>query len=207
MLTSMEMRWFDRGTIPGDVEHWFSVDCPGERLGKPDDREDVYLYTTPMCEYLNIKLRQGRLEVKWRKAELGVLQLGNLYEGKAEKWIKWFCEDPTTDNMTPEAVVGQGSWISVKKRRFQRMYNIFPGTSITLLPVNQPIHKSCAVEITQLNIRGNDWWSLAFEAFGEEATLMDKLQQTAQVLFKTYRGPNLQAKNSFAYPKWLSLEV
>ncbi|MCA1995017.1 MAG: hypothetical protein LDL41_23650, partial [Coleofasciculus sp. S288] len=70
-LTTLELRWFYHGTPPVEVEYWFSTDCPGELLRPPEEREDLYLYT-PQCDYLNIKLRQGSLEVKWRKAELAV---------------------------------------------------------------------------------------------------------------------------------------
>jgi len=50
---------------------------------------------------------------------------------------------------------------------------------------------------------GNAWWSLAFEAFGEDDCLMEHLQAVASCVFKSYRGSNLQAKDSYAYPSWL----
>lgn len=36
---------------------------------------------------------------------------------------------------------------------------------------------------------------------------MDTLQAVASSVFKTYRGPELQAEASFAYPNWLSVVV
>jgi hypothetical protein len=84
-------------------------------LAPSEEREDVYLYT-PGCEYMGVKLRQGRLEIKWRKAELGNLRFGNQVEGKVEKWGKWLCEDPTQQSFQPQDVVGK-SWVSVKKAR------------------------------------------------------------------------------------------
>jgi len=203
MLTSLEIRWFYQGKPPEEVETWFNNDFPGELSGTPDEREDVYLSTNPVCAYLNIKLRQGRLEVKWRKAELGILRLGERSQGNPEKWVKWMCEDPTADSITP-AVVGNGPWLSVQKKRSQRLYQVAINTSLTLVPIDQPTKDSCAVEVTQLQIQGNDWWTLAFETFGEDTSLKE-FQSIANQVFKTYAGPPLQVQDSFAYPQWLSL--
>lgn len=205
MLTTAELRWFNRGTLPAEIEQWFGQDCLGGERSRLEKREDVYLYT-PECEYLGIKLRQGKLEIKWRKAELGVVGFGDRVEGRAETWVKWTCEDPTAQMFKPAAVVGK-SWVSVKKVRSQRQYQVLPGESITAVPVTESIAQGCTVELTQLDINGNAWWSLAFEAFGEDDCLMEHLQAVASWVFKTYREPQLQAEDSYAYPSWLCLVV
>jgi len=188
MQTSLEIRWFCAGKLPQAISSWFQQDELGGQLQPLEEREDVYLYS-PGCEYLGIKLRQGRLEVKWRQAELGIVRLGEQVEGKLEKWGKWLCEDPTAESFKLEAVVGQKSWVSVMKVRSQRLYD------------------SCSVELTQLSIKGNDWWSLGFETVGAEANQMEKLQTIASLVFKTYEGAELLAQDSYAYPKWLSVVV
>jgi hypothetical protein len=203
MLTSLEIRWFYQGKLPEAVKTWFETELPGEILGTPDEREDVYLYTKPVCDYLNIKLRQGRLEVKWRKAELGILRIGERSQGNPEKWVKWMCEDPSADSITPIAVLGKGPWLSVQKRRSQRFYQVTVNTSMTLVPITQVMPNSCAVEVTQLQVQGDDWWSLAFETFGEDTSLKE-FQAIANQVFKAYSGSELQVQDSFAYPKWLS---
>ncbi|NEQ23301.1 MAG: hypothetical protein F6K28_29940, partial [Microcoleus sp. SIO2G3] len=102
MLTTLELRWFSQGTPPTEVEHWYSADSPGELLGSPEEREDLYLYT-PECDYLNIKLRQGSLDVKWRKAQLGSREFGEdsgtNWHGNVEKWLKWVCEDSEQESI------------------------------------------------------------------------------------------------------------
>ncbi len=185
MLTTLELRWFVRGTPPKEVKHWFSVDCPGELLGSPEEREDLYLYT-PECDYLNIKLRQGSLEVKWRKAELSMLQFGECWEGKVEKWLKWTCEDPDKQSMMPANVAGERAWVGVKKVRSQRQY------------------QGITFELTQLNVRNDAWWSIAFEMATEEANECDRFEQIISQVSQTYRGPKLKRDNSFAYPTWLT---
>ena len=188
MLTSLEIRWFYAGKLPAAISDWFGQDELGGKLQAPEEREDVYLYS-PGCEYLGIKLRQGRLEIKWRNAELDIVHLGEGVEGKLEKWGKWMCEDTSQESFKPEAVLGKSSWVSVKKVRLQRLYD------------------SCAMEITQLSVNGNDWWSLAFETLGAEASKLEQLKNIATQAFETYNGSQLPAQDSYAYPTWLSLVI
>lgn len=204
MLLTAEVRWFYRGTLPEEILRWFQQDQLGEHLAPPEEREDWYLYS-PENDYMGIKLRQGRLEIKWRIAELGVVHFGDSVEAKAEKWGKWLCEDPTAQSFQPTDVMGEKAWIGVKKVRWQRQYQVLPGKPITAVPVNESIDQGCTVELTQLSINGDTWWSLAFEAVGEDDKLMDTLQAIANWVFKTYSGLELQAEDSFAYPRWLSI--
>lgn len=212
MLISAELRWFERGTLPEAIAQWFQHEL-GDYLAPAEERVDIYLYL-PKCEYMGIKLRQGRLEVKWRKAELGIMRFGDAVEGKAEKWGKWLCEDSSLESFQPQDVVGV--WVSVKKkrclRRFamqpsQRQYQVIPGKSIKAVPINESIDQGCTVELTQLSINGNNWWSLAFEAFGEDDFLMDNLQAVASKVFQTSGSLKLQVQESYAYPSWLSCVV
>lgn len=194
MLTTLELRWFVRGTPTNEVEHWFNVDCPGELLGSPEEREDLYLYV-PECDYLNIKLRQGSLEVKWRKAELGILQCGECWEGKAEKWLKWICNDPDQQSMMPANVAKERAWVAVKKMRSQRHY------------------QGMTYELTQLSVKNDNWWSIALEMVIPAANRSDS-HNTAQAkhrfeaivnqVSQTYREPKLECDRSFAYPTWLA---
>jgi hypothetical protein len=152
---------------------------------------------------MGIKLRQGRLEIKWRKAELGILRFGDTLEGKAEKWGKWLCEDPTQESFQPQDIVGK-SWVSVNKVRSQRRYKVLPGKSIKAVPVTKSIDQGCSVELTQLSVGETAWWSLALEAFSKDADPADVLQTVAHPVLSTYSGLKLPVQNSYAYPHWLS---
>lgn len=188
MLTTWELRWFCKGTIPTEVENWFNADSLGKPLGAAQSREDVYLYT-PECDYLNIKLRQGSLEVKWRKAELGSLYFGDSWEGKVEKWLKWICQDSEQQSIMPTDIVAKRPWVTVKKKRVQRVY------------------KSIAFELTQLNIKNDYWWSIALEMSEENTHQIDNFKNIVSELSKTYRGQKLLADNSYAYPSWLTVVI
>lgn len=185
MLTTLELRWFSFGKPPEEVEHWFRQKCPEKLLSPPETREDLYLYT-PDCDYLNIKLRQGSLEVKWRKAELGILRLADCGEGKVEKWLKWVCQDPDYESMLPADVAQERAWVGVKKVRSQCRY------------------QGITFELTQLTVRNNDWWSLAFEMATLGDNEIESFESIVTKVSQTYPGPELQCGQSFAYPAWLS---
>lgn len=187
MLNSLELRWFISGELPLEVSSWFERDKLGGQLQAPETREDVYLYV-PECEYMGIKLRQGRLEIKWRQAELEILRFERV-EGKLEKWGKWLCEDPTTESFQPKHVLSQKSWVRIGKVRSQRLYD------------------GCALELTQLTIQNNAWWSLALETFGTEPQKMDKLQSIFELIGTTYTGSQLKVQKSYAYPKWIEIAM
>lgn len=204
MLTTTEIRWFYSGTLPAEIQDWFNTDVLGEHHHPPEEREDVYLHI-PECEYLGIKLRQKRLEIKLRKAELDALRFGDNLEGKAEKWVKWSCEDPTAESLIPVDLVKKAPWLTVKKVRCQRKYQVSYNTSLISVPVDRAIDRGCNVEITQLNIHDNAWWSLAFEAYGEDTNLIDNLKAVASWILKSYPIFKLQTQDSYAYPKWLAI--
>lgn len=185
MLTTLELRWFSPGAPSKEVDHWFNVDCPGELSGLPEEREDLYLYI-PDCDYLNIKLRQGSLEVKWRKAELGDLHCGECWGGKIEKWLKWICEDPDKQSMLPANITEEKAWVGIKKKRSQRCY------------------QGMTYELTQLTVRNDTWWSIAFEMATEDSRKLDSFEELVNQVSQTYRGPKLRYEHSFAYPTWLS---
>jgi hypothetical protein len=203
MLKSTELRWFYSGTLPDTIAHWFRQDDLGEHLVPPETREDQYLVISE-CDYLNIKLRQNRLEIKCRQAELGKLQVSEQLAGKVEQWIKWMCEDPATERLISASQLTQGPWLRVQKERSQHKYQVLADSSLTTVPLNTSISQGCTVEITQLKVESVAWWSLALEAFGDDASRMHILQTVARWLSYTYPGAKLEIQNSCGYPQWLS---
>ncbi|HSF73696.1 MAG TPA: hypothetical protein VLA84_07840 [Microcoleus sp.] len=200
MRASLEMRWFYSGALPKSINQWFGSESLGGYLSPPEEREDIYLLV-PSCDYLGVKLRGKTLEVKWRQGELGTMQFGNRWEGKAEKWLKWVCAD--TMAPIPADILATGKWVGVKKKRAQRLYQVSTPGSLMSVPVEAPIPQGCTVELTQLNINGSAWWTLGFEAFGSESCLTESLQTVASWTSKSYQAQKLKAEDSSAYPIWL----
>ncbi len=100
------------------------------------------------------------------------------------------------------------TWISVKKLRYSQFFQVTPESKpqpVLASDRNRSTDNGCSLEITTLTVQQNTWWSLAFEAIGEESRLMENLQITASSVFDTYNGFKLLAENSFAYPHWLGI--
>jgi hypothetical protein len=63
----------------------------------------------------------------------------------------------------------------------------------------------CEVELTEVHVRGHDWWTLGFEASGPADLLRSELQATAVLVFAqalpggVVPGP----ANSRSYAQWL----
>lgn len=209
MPMTTELRWFHCGSVPDSVVDWFQrqvcqVGLDGADV-HPEVREDRYLWL-PGCEFLNLKVRQGRLEAKLRQATLGVAQFGDRWSGQVERWVKWGCKPPSAISLGAFATV-DGVWIGVKKARSQRHYPI--SSTQMLQPelakaAGQQESASCSVELTRLEVHQQDWWSLALEATG--STLAEQwhgLQHLATELSQSPGAPLLKVEHSYAYPKWL----
>ncbi|MGH2412992.1 MAG: hypothetical protein ACRDEA_04720, partial [Microcystaceae cyanobacterium] len=196
---TLEIRWFEREVPSVEIKQWFSVDCPGEPLDFPEEREDLYLYV-PQGERFSLKLRQERLELKWRKTELGIAQFGTTsnstasnstespvsWQGNLERWVKWTYEDATSPDIISLPTQEKSLWIGVKKMRWQRRY------------------QDITCELSQLEVKNQHWWSLAFEMV-EKPNQREHFEQIISQVNQTYRGPALLADKSYAYPSWLSL--
>ena len=205
MLTTYEVRWFDSGNIPEIIEYWFKQNCLLSSTKLPEEREDVYLYT-PECDYLGIKLRQGGLEIKWRYPVTTTIHSGSLVEGNIEKWKKWRCSDFSGESFSLQQITDNPVWIKVKKIRYSQQYTVVL-KSPKAVSTDIDIDNGCSLEITDIEINGNKWWSIALEAFGEDFHLEDNLHATAALIFNSYDRLPLEAKNSFSYPSWLKLAV
>ncbi|MFQ4143144.1 hypothetical protein [Chlorogloeopsis sp. ULAP02] len=203
MLTTYELRWFYPRKAPEEIQLWFEQNCLVQPLQAPETREDIYLYS-PESKFLGIKLRQERLEVKWRKAELGTLNFSGSVEGKVEKWGKWLCCDSKQESFELDQVVNNPVWVSVQKVRYSQLYQVLPEFSLQPMCDDENIDNGCKVELTHLTIQESAWWSLGFEAFGDNSRLMDNLQITANKAFNTECGFKFLAVDSYAYPSWLT---
>jgi hypothetical protein len=205
------MRWFYPGKVPEEVRHWFQEKLGRDHLRSPEVREDVYLWV-PQCEFLGVKHRQGRLEIKWRQQQLGVWSISDRCSGNAEIWIKWLCVDPEGDNMLPANATSQSfdqaqdrpTWIGVQKKRQQRMYACLENHQIKPITADEWVSCGGGVELTQLTVAEKDWWTLGVEVFGEGRDLSEVLKAIASTVTASYTGETISADHSFGYPALLA---
>jgi hypothetical protein len=194
-VRSLEVRWIFPGQLEAAVAGWF-----GRFPARTESREDTYLLDPPLPG-LSVKVRGGgALEVKVYRGSPGILEVAGRARGRLEFWQKWsFPFSPPSGESGDPA-----SWRPVaKKRRISRF-------ALASQPVVAPAaglgrQPQCEVELTEVRIGGQDWWTLGFEATGPADLLRSELQATAAFVFGqalpcgVAPGPD----ESRSYAEWL----
>ena len=202
LLPSAEVRWFFEGPIPPAIERWF---CRGDLLSEAAPREDHYL-AFPASLGLNVKLREGRLEVKSLVKPLGARTFAPDIAGNVEMWEKRIGGDAAVTEFERLRTSAPHLWIATGKKRTLRMFSL-DGEPIKEVAAGKVfLANGCTVELTRITVDGQTHWSFAFEAFGDPARVEATLQHVAaHVLSDTHRPPHpFPAANSSAYPAWLA---
>jgi hypothetical protein len=161
-VRSLEVRWILPGRFGSAVAGWLEQ-FPGE----VEIREDVYLLD-PNLRGLSVKVRGGRaLDVKAYQGSHGVLKVAGHALGRMESWQKWSfpCDRLGREDADP---VG---WVPVRKRRRVSRFSLVGGKT------------GCAVELTEVRAREQDWWSLGLEATGPDDLRHSELEAAAAFLF------------------------
>lgn len=200
MLTSVEVRWFFEGPIPDEIEKWF---CRGGLLSKAAPREDHYvLFPAPLG--LNVKLREGRLEIKPLVKALGARSFAADVSGNVQMWEKRSGGDAAFKEFERLRTSSPDLWIAVTKERTLRKFSP-GGDSIKEVAAGKVfLSNGCNVELTKITVKGSDYWSLAFEAYGDPARVEESLMRVAALVLSDKRHPQFfSAANSHSYPEWL----
>jgi hypothetical protein len=196
-VDSLEVRWMFPGPAGTAVREWLA-----RFPGTTETRKDSYLLR-PRLPGLSVKLRGGSsLDVKSCLGSPGILGLPRGGCGRLESWRKWSfpCDPPGRDDAPPDG------WGIVRKRRRRTWFPLAAGhdPARAVLPA---VQAGCAVELTQVRIRGEPWWSVGFEATGSASLLRCALDHAADLVFATPPpdGIELSLDNSRSYAQWLSL--
>jgi len=128
---------------------------------------------------LPVKVRGGgALEVKAYRGSPGILEVAGRARGRMESWQKWsFALSP----LRPGSGDPPG-WTPVRKRR--RISRFSPASRpIVATAAGLGQQPRCEVELTEVRISGQDWWTLGFEETGPAGLLRSELQATAALVF------------------------
>lgn len=191
MYPTTEVRWFLPSEIPSEAARWF------ESFGPPVDptsRTDRYLVPSSAIEP-GIKVREGRIEVKARMNAHGHERLASGVEGIVESFYKWGFP-LTDDSETP-----QGGWVDVTKTRRLRT---FSNESGQVGEFSDHPDSGCTLELGEVQLNGQPWWTVCLEAFGSgEAVRLDLLRATAE---RVFAGSTLwlESQRSMGYVAWLA---
>jgi hypothetical protein len=196
-VSSLEVRWIYPGQLETAVAGWFARFIAGT-----ETREDIYLLD-PQLRGLSVKIRGGAaLEVKMYRGSPGILEVAGRARGRMEAWQKW---------SFPISPLRQGSgtpagWRPVGKRR--RVSRFLQHGGQIVAPATRLGHEpGCQVELTEVHMGGQDWWTLGFEATGPAELLHSELQATAALVFAQALPSGVQPgpDESSSYAQWLSL--
>jgi hypothetical protein len=192
---TIEVRWFYRGNVPEQVVTWFNA--IGTPLPQPDSRSDCYLQSR--ATDLGIKVRQGNLEVKYCQQQLGAIEIAGIGDSRVQQWTKWICH-----NRSLELVGGeQQAWIEVAKIRSQRFYSVEFVDPIRSIPISAPRENAAAIEVTQLQLHGQPWWTIACEYLGDNISIQGQFLPLVRSLLLGYPVLASAPVLSDGYPQWL----
>jgi hypothetical protein len=192
---SLEVRWIVPGPLDMAVAEWFDG-FPSEL----ESREDAYILD-PDLDGLSVKVRAGQaLEMKAFHGSPGILDLRGRARGRLQYWQKW-----SVPFRPPSRNGGDGDgWKRVRKQRRTSRFSVIPDR-ITA-PADDPADPPrCAVELTEIGVHDQDWWSVGLEATGPAELLRAGLQATAALVFTRPLpgGAEFRMEDSMSYAEWL----
>jgi hypothetical protein len=199
LLYSAEVRWFHLGQPSAEVKEWLGV---GEEHKEPDRADEYALF--PGCQTTGVKLRQGRFEIKALARTVGEERFTAGVEGVVDMWAKLTFDVPDeAEAKVHKALRAAASMMEVGKARWLRKYSFDePDRPSEVDPESRP-GEGCNVEMTELRVRGSEWWSLGFEAFGHAALTKGYLRRTVALALGDRPPPcQLSSRNSMSYPAW-----
>jgi hypothetical protein len=188
MDRTAELRWFFRRPPPQPVVDWFE-----KATDPPESRTDCYLVLAG-TDALGVKVRGGttRFELKLRPRPSERLGLPGGITGELEEWQRWSLPRPAITRLFPRLGLPKERWIEVTKQR-----------RLTIIPSGD--NAGCRVELTGLQVRAQEWWTVGFESYGTVADLVPALEAAADELFGSIDLPGtLGADLSCGYPGWLA---
>jgi hypothetical protein len=194
-VRSLELRWIFPGQLPDAVTRWF-----GRFPAAMESRQDAYLLDPPL-RGLSVKVRGGGpFEVKVYHGSPGILDVAGRARGRIESWQKWSfpCDPPGPGRGEP------AGWRLVDKTRRVSRFPLAGGSCRAGLP-GPGQEPGCAVELTEVRVRGEAWWTLGFEAAGPAGMLRSQLEAAAAVVFADTPPVGLEwgTRDCRSYAEWL----
>ena len=191
---SLEVRWILPGPPQAALAAWFA-----RFEAEVETREDGYLLD-PRLPGMAVKLRNGgAFEVKVYRGSPGILEVAGCARGRLESWDKW--------SLPCEVLSQDGAALPGRRpvRKLIRKFTLASGQSVARVP-GLGEEAACEVELTEVDVSGQAWWTLAFEATGPARLLCAELETTAALVFAQALpdGVELGTDDSRSYVQWLT---
>ena len=203
MTQSAEVRWFYRDRIPGPVSDWF---CDSRLCAEQTSRTDHYLALTGSNE-VAVKVREGDVfQIKARtQAPQPFALMSGIEVGRQDAWVKWLLGNGEAAARMYAVGKESSEWVPVTKKRWLRKFSFDVNGEVAETDVDARTEHGCTAELSELEVIGAQWWTLAFESFGE-VNRSTYLEQVARHVLRIIpeHGLVLTQHDSMAYPEWLN---
>lgn len=196
-ILSLEVRWIVPGASPVDMSEWF-----GPFSGPIETLRDSYLLDR-RAPNLAVKIRGGRqLDVKVYGGTPEVLTVPGRARGRLEWWKKW-----SFPLLTVPEDRESFEWTTVQKTRRLRFFSL-DGRPVQSAGVGAD-DGACKVELTDVTLGQDRWWSLGFEATGPPERLASALNTAGALVFDEQLPGALELNraDSTSYPEWLERQA
>lgn len=194
MYRTKEMRWFFKKENK-HLKSWFAKQM--QDFKSQPERTDIYLDVK--CADVNIKLREGNIEIKQRQqGPRARAQLSNIC-GYCEKWTKWSFTPAIKDAEYEGILKGMPTeWITVGKNRLALMLIEVNG-KIKVVPTSANHRNGCQIEYTVVTIGKKIWYTFGLEWFGDEY-----LEIPSSLISKIVGESTFSLKQSMGYSAFLN---
>ena len=215
-FASHEIRWFFEGKANQheSLKRWFETVAPIPKnagvgppvwKGRLDDQPGVYLIV-PGSDDMGIKWREGELQIKGRVSSLGTQMFCGRHQGEMERWMKWsYANIPAAYQRL--FLTGKETGLvtaSVRKTRALRKVRL---NTLTGKPqevdAKSLVDRGLGFELTDLEVAGKAYCSLAFEAFPNDSAMDAAFARAVEAFLDGLTEIDLTAADSRSYPAWL----
>jgi hypothetical protein len=92
-------------------------------------------------------------------------------------------------------------WVKVEKERLQKKFIIQNDSFVESL--SDSSQYDCAMEVTELKVNNNLWWSMGFDLLTKDKDVQH-LEQFIELQLGHQFQVKLKSENSCGYPEWIS---
>ena len=206
-FASHEVRWFFDGAVDlhPALRSWFESSTPVRKKG--DFGPPVWMERldgqglTCICSCREpttwgIKWREGNFQIKGRAASLGVHEFCGRFQGSVERWMRWsYAKMPESYHRLFTDGDNKGLLtVSVRKTRALRKLRLdtYNGSAEEVDP-KAFIDRGINLELTDLEIGGKSYCTVAFEAYPDDSAMHDAFTRTVETFLDGLVGVDLGA--------------
>jgi len=216
---SREVRWFVDHTVDNSaiLKDWIEQKDPFDKdghflkagiwKGRLDEKPDVYALVSG-ADDIGIKWREGELQIKGRRENIGVQSFEGGARGYVEQWLKWSYNSPDIRAaflpwFDPDAERGPRIIPATKTRALRKIHVDGLG-KLAEVSVDAFPDRAVNVELTELKVFDKSYWSIGVEAFPDDSNMAAAFYEVTSQFLSQLRDVQLDTGNSQSYPVWLS---